>query len=151
MQIIDHKLNKDKISIDNCDCANFRNWYYENKRWIKKHILDKIFVGYVEFNTIILDQEVPDILKDNYIVTFDENENEIKKRKTFSEYFKVVWSSKKEGKSIAQVCHRDINYGTVKRLHNYTLWAWCDYFGIDNIYTYECFKNITKIEIDENV
>ena len=82
---------------------------------------------------------------DNFedVLLFDEEENPVMVKKTFREYFWMVWEAKEAGKSVARVCHRG-QHGKNTALTSDQLKAWITYFGIDNIYTKSCFRDIIK-------
>ena len=82
---------------------------------------------------------------DNFVsvLLYDEEENPVMVKKTFREYFWMVWEAKEAGKSVARVCHRG-EHGRNTGLTSDQMKAWITYFGIDNIYTKSCFRDIIK-------
>ena len=82
---------------------------------------------------------------DNFVdvLLFNDDGTKLMVKKTFREYFCIVWESIEAGHSIARVCHRGVHSSNTG-LTSDQLKNWITYFGIDNIYTMSCFRDIIK-------
>jgi hypothetical protein len=113
-------------------------WDLKPKTHMENHPIPRLIIDEDGNESTVMEDDLVEVKE------YDENDDLIMIPKTFAEFFWKTHESIEEGKVVVSAQFRTMKGGVGTLLKSDELKTWIEYFGIENIYTKSCYKDLIK-------